>query len=152
MATGRITNLPRSTRRYTFALTPLADAMFQLLIFFMLTSSLTPYSLITLQSGPGSPSPASDNQANPPQPQSANVQSAIWQIDNGGIVANGQRFGFGQLSQLTNALKAIGTPQVVLISTPSAQVQDLAVVLEKLTAGGIEQIQIVSQVYGGENP
>lgn len=149
MATGKISNLPRSTRRYAFALTPLADAMFQLLIFFMLTSSLTPYSLITLQSGPGSSSPESGSPANS-QPQSANVQSAFWKIDNGGIVSNGQYFGFGQLSQLATVLKATGTPQVVLISTPSAQVQDLAVVLEKLTAGGIEQIQIVSQVYGSE--
>jgi biopolymer transport protein ExbD len=41
--------LPELPRRYKFVLTPLADAMFQLLIFFMLTSSLAPYSLITLK-------------------------------------------------------------------------------------------------------
>jgi biopolymer transport protein ExbD len=38
-------------RKYGFALTPLADAMFQLLIFFMLSSSLSPYSLIALTRG-----------------------------------------------------------------------------------------------------
>ncbi len=149
MATGGIGNLPRSTRRYTFALTPLADAMFQLLIFFMLTSNLTPYSLITLQSGPGSTPSATEERTNA-QPQPATAQSAIWRIDNGGIVSNGQYFGFDRLLPLANALKAAGTPQVVLVSTPSAQVQDLAFVLEKLTAAGIGQIQIVSQVYEGE--
>ena len=41
--------LPERPRRYKFAMTPLADAMFQLLIFFMLSSSLAPYSLITLK-------------------------------------------------------------------------------------------------------
>lgn len=149
MATGRISNLPRSTRRYSFALTPLADAMFQLLIFFMLTSSLTPYSLLTLQSGPGSAAATAQTQSSPQSPQTAPVQSAIWQIENGGIIASGQRFDFEQLSQLANALIAAGTPQVVLVSTPSAQVQDLANVLEKLTAAGIGQIQIVGQTAQG---
>ena len=44
--------LPERPRRYRFVLTPLADAMFQLLIFFMLSSSLAPYSLITLKTAP----------------------------------------------------------------------------------------------------
>lgn len=42
--------LPKSTRRYAFSLTPLADAMLQLLIFFMLSSSMAAYSLLGLNS------------------------------------------------------------------------------------------------------
>ncbi len=53
MAHPTIKSLPKSERRYTFALTPLADAMFQLLIFFMLSTSLTPYSLLTITRGAG---------------------------------------------------------------------------------------------------
>jgi len=139
MASGRISDLPKSTRRYSFALTPLADAMFQLLIFFMLTSSLTPYSLLTLRSGPGTGGTATAAA----QSQAPPVKSAIWQIENGQIVASGQRFEFGQLPQLASALLAAGTPQVLLITKPTAQVQDLVLVLEILTAEGIEAIQIV---------
>lgn len=143
MASGRISDLPRSTRRYTFALTPLADAMFQLLIFFMLTSSLTPYSLLTLRSGSGTEGAASASDPPPAQSQTSPLKSAIWQIENGQIVASGQRFGFEQLPQLAGALLAAGTPQVLLITKPTAQVQDLVLVLEILTAAGIEAIQIV---------
>jgi len=51
---------PRSPARYRFVLTPLADAMFQLLIFFMLSSNLAPYSLLTIRSGTtGDPAGAS---------------------------------------------------------------------------------------------
>ena len=42
--------LPPRKRSYRVALTPLADAMFQLLTFFMLTTSLTPYSMLTIGS------------------------------------------------------------------------------------------------------
>ena len=40
---------PHRPRGNRFPMTALADAMFQLLIFFMLASSLTPYSLLPLQ-------------------------------------------------------------------------------------------------------
>lgn len=143
MASGRISDLPRSARRYTFALTPLADAMFQLLIFFMLTSSLTPYSLLTLRSGPSTGDTATASAPTPAQSQKTPLKSAIWQIENGQIVASGQRFGFEQLPQLAGALLAAGTPQVLLITKPTAQVQDLVIVIEILTAAGIEAIQIV---------
>ena len=43
--------LPRRNRRYRFSMTPLADVMFQLLIFFMLSANLAAYSLLPLRSG-----------------------------------------------------------------------------------------------------
>ncbi len=116
----------------------------------MLTSSLTPYSLLTLQRGPGTAT-ASESQPDLQSPQSLPLQSAIWRVENGSIIASGQHFDFDQLSQLANALISAGTPQVVLISTPSAQVQDLTSVLENLTAAGIKQIQIVGQTADGRN-
>ena len=147
MPSGRISDLPRSTRRYTFALTPLADAMFQLLIFFMLTSSLTPYSLLTLHSGSSAnnASLAVDAKANQPQEQPS--QTATWLIENNQIIASGQVFNFNQLSQMADALIAAKTSQVLLITKPSAQVQDLVVVLEKLSAAGIETVQILGSAH-----
>lgn len=141
MAARTIRELPRSNRRYSFALTPLADAMFQLLIFFMLTSSLTPYSLLTLQSGPGTGEPSGAETT--PQTLPAGAPAASWTIDNGEIVANGQRFGFDALPQLAAALVAAQTPRVLLISSPRAQVQDMVTVLEALAAANIVSVQIV---------
>jgi biopolymer transport protein ExbD len=144
MPSGRISDLPKSTRRYTFALTPLADAMFQLLIFFMLTSSLTPYSLLTLHSGSNANNTAPVAKAVPNnQKQEQPSQTATWLIENNQIIASGQTFNFSQLSQMAEALIAAKTPRVLLITKPTAQVQDLVVVLEKLSAAGIETVQIV---------
>lgn len=142
MAARRIRELPRSKRRYTFALTPLADAMFQLLIFFMLTSSLTPYSLLTLQSGPGTGAASGEQETPVEQPGEA---AASWTIENGEIVANGQRFGFETLPQLAQALVDADTPRVLLISSAKAQVQDIVTVLETLAAANIASVQIVSR-------
>lgn len=142
MTAGGITNLPRSTRRYSFALTPLADAMFQLLIFFMLTSSLTSYSLLTIQSGPAAGTQRIPNTDTANYDRPAALPSVIWLIENRGVKANGQYFGFGQISKLAEALILTGTTQVVLVPTPSAQVQDMVFVLEKLAAAGINGIQI----------
>lgn len=142
MAARTIKELPRSKRRYSFALTPLADAMFQLLIFFMLTSSLTPYSLLTLQTGPGTGTPSGAEPAE--QVETAGTPAASWTVENGEIVANGQRFGFDALPQLAAALVAADTPRVLLISSPRALVQDMVTVLETLAAANIASVQIVS--------
>ncbi|WP_298360889.1 biopolymer transporter ExbD [uncultured Litoreibacter sp.] len=142
MAKRSIRELPRSERRYTFALTPLADAMFQLLIFFMLTSSLTPYSLLTLQSGPGTGAVPGTQETTVEPPGEA---AASWTIENGEIVANGQRFGFESLPQLAQALVAADTPRVLLISSARARVQDIVTVLEILAAANVASVQIVSR-------
>lgn len=146
MPSGKISDLPRSTRRYTFALTPLADAMFQLLIFFMLTSSLTPYSLLTLRSGSNANSNVPAAAAEQNQPQQQPSKTATWLIENGQIIASGQAFNFDLLPQMADALIAAKTPQVLLITKPSAQVQDLVFVLERLSAAGIEAVQIAGSV------
>ena len=146
MPAKSIRELPRSKRNYTFALTPLADAMFQLLIFFMLSSGLAPYSLLTIQSGTGNA--AAGGTETPTQAPDALLDAAIWSIESGTIVASGQRFGFDLLPQLTEALIAADTPRVLLIARPEAQVQDLVHVLEALSAAGVDSVQIASTVSG----
>ena len=45
-------NLPRRERRVSrFSMTALADVLFQLLIFFMLSSNLSAYAMLPLRSG-----------------------------------------------------------------------------------------------------
>jgi biopolymer transport protein ExbD len=145
MARGILGDVPQSKRRYRFALTPLADAMFQLLIFFMLSSSLTPYSLLTLSPGAGTQAASGETPSDAP-PGAAGAEAASWVIDSGSILAGGQRFSFDALPQLAGALSAVQTRNVLLISSPQAQVQDLVTVLEALSAAGITAVQIVAGV------
>jgi biopolymer transport protein ExbD len=142
--------LPERQRNYRFALTPLADAMFQLLIFFMLSSSLTPYSLLTVQSAPGdagaeqaAAGPASDD---PPQQMSAPpADVTLWTLEADTVIVGGQRFDFDALDALADALGTAGAPaDVILIVRPSAQVQDVTTVLARLRAAEVASVQVTT--------
>jgi len=144
--TAKRIELPRSERRYVFALTPLADAMFQLLIFFMLSSSLTPYSLLTLRNGPGTQTAAATTETPTPAPAVDQQPVSSWTIEEGAIIAGGQRFNFDALPGLASVLSQREDPRVLLISSPRAQVQDIVTVLETLAAAQITSVQLVSLV------
>lgn len=135
---------PRSAARYRFALTPLADAMFQLLIFFMLTSSLTPYSLLTVRTGAAPGDAVSDPGADPTDqdPVLPGENAQFWTVAEGQITANGQDFTRDQLPALAAALAQNAQAEVILIMDASAQVQDLTSVLEALTAAGVASVQM----------
>lgn len=135
---------PRSAARYRFALTPLADAMFQLLIFFMLTSSLTPYALLTIRTGTEAGSAANDPAATPAeeQPVLPGPNAQIWAVEQGRIIANGQPIGFDQLSAFAEAVALNDAAEIILVMQTSAQVQDLTSVLEALTAAGVTSVQM----------
>ena len=139
--------LPERKRNYRFALTPLADAMFQLLIFFMLSSGLTPYSLLTVQSAPGAPTTEAaaggDADTSEPPPAQAAQEVALWTIEAEAVIVRGQRFGFDALDDLADALGVAGAPsEVVLIVRPTAQVQDITTVLARLSAANVTAVQV----------
>lgn len=142
-------NLPDRKRNYRFALTPLADAMFQLLIFFMLSSGLTPYSLLTLQSAPGEAAPqdagaGSGQETDTPAPP---VDAALWTIDAESVTVGGQTFGFDALDDLAGALGVAGAPaSVILIIRPTAQVQDITTVLGRLTVANVTAVQVSTEL------
>jgi biopolymer transport protein ExbD len=134
--------LPERRRNYRFALTPLADAMFQLLIFFMLSASLTPYSPLTLQSAP----PDLDETATPGEQgggRSAPTDMAIWTLRAGQLDVAGQSFELAAVDGLAAALGRNGAPAgVVLVVKDEARVQDLATVLAKLQAAEVAAVQV----------
>ncbi|WP_179381048.1 ExbD/TolR family protein [Jannaschia marina] len=129
---------PAEPRRYRFALTPLADAMFQLLIFFMLASSQVPYSILSLTPGAGPGQGGHEATAQP----TGGEPTALWSIDAGAVVAGGQRFGFDALPDLAAALAGSDAPGVVLLTGERARVQDLVAVTEALTAAGVPRISM----------
>ncbi len=148
---GNRIKLPQRQRRYRFALTPLADAMFQLLVFFMLSSNLTPYSLLSLRAGAiaggDAAQPGSGEQPGDPRALSPG-ETAIWSISRESIVASGQRFGFESLPQLAEAIQQAGTARVLLVTRSDAQVQGVVSVLEALAANGITDVQMASTSAG----
>lgn len=145
--------LPRRPRKMGFALTPLADALFQLLVFFMLSSNLTPYSLLGLRAGAvAGAAPGDPGTATPPPGQVAALspnETAIWSVSRESIVAGGQRFGFEALPRLAEAMQSAGTGRVLLVTRGDAQVQGLVSVLAALAAAGITDVQIASSETGG---
>ena len=126
-------------------MTALADAMFQLLIFFMLATSLTPYSLLPLQSG-GTPAEAGTGSADTePTPARTLVDSnvVIWTVQANTVTIASQSFGFDRLDALAGALGNPGAPaEVVLLVAPEATVQDLTRVLEALRLGEVGAVRI----------
>lgn len=134
----------RNPKRYRISLTPLADAMFNLLIFFMLSTNITPYSLLPLKGTTAVPGgDAGPSGSDAPQPLGA--ETAIWTISEGQILAGGQQFGIDRVADLTQSLTLLGTTSIVLIVQPEAKVQDLTSVLEALSAGGITQVQLAGR-------
>lgn len=145
--------LPVRTARHRFPMTPLADAMFQLLIFFMLASSLTPYSLLTIQGGAG----GDDRGASAPQTTAQSTDATtprdivLWRVGAGEITIAAQPFGFNRLGDLAAALGSPAAPaDVVILVNRSATIQDLTSVLEALQTGDVASVQVATD--GGVRP
>ena len=141
--------LPRRRPNYRFGFTAFADTMFQLLIFFILSSNLTPYALITLKTAPAiSDTAGTGGTAPEPGPASpvAPPEIALWTVEPGGLVVGGQSFAFDKLPALAAALGSEAAPaDVVLILGPAARVQDVATVLAALQAAHVESVRITSE-------
>lgn len=145
--------LPRRAPNYKVALTPLADAMFQLLVFFMLSSNISPYALLPLRSGALAGGGAGEGAGGTAPPATAAVdpgQTAVWTVGREVVVAGGQRFGFDRLRDLAGALAAAGTARVLLIARADAQVQGLVQVAEELARQGVTDVQVAS--VAGDRP
>lgn len=136
---GSLLSAPRNPKRYRISLTPLADAMFNLLLFFMLTSNLTPYALLTVKAAPGEPGAG----AGPgPGAEGTLQQPSLINVEAGALVLNGQRFPLDRAADLAGALTLQGATGVVLIVGGGAEVQDLTAILEQLSANNIREVQI----------
>ncbi len=131
---------PRNPKRYRISLTPLADAMFNLLLFFMLTSNVTPYALLTLKAAAGVPGATAG--AGPGPAPGALAAPALITVEEGALILDGQRFPLGRAADLAGALTLQGARGVVLIVTPAARVEDLTAMLEQLAVNDIRDVQI----------
>lgn len=146
IARPQIVHLPAPpARRRGFALTPLADVMFQLLLFFMLTSALAPYALLPL-GGAAAPSAGLDGRQDHPLPDSpappAGAQ-AIWHLGQDEIRAGPARIPLSALDQALAGLQASDIEDLVVFVTRTARTADLALLVEQVQGAGIARLQLV---------
>lgn len=132
---------PPQRRKLTFMLTPLVDVMFLVLIFFMLSSQTSPYSLLQIfadsqgeTTEPAAPAPA-------PVPVAATAELVV-SVGNGFVRLNGNRVELGLLAGAIERYKAAGFARAVVLTTRAATVQDVVTVLEtfEMTAFGDTQL------------
>src|SRR5688500_18486206 len=132
---------PRVRRRFAFMLVPLVDIMFLLLIFFMLSSQTSLYSLLRISAVAGGESAAGPAAA-APEPE------IVVAIGKGQVRLNGTRLLLADLPQAVEQYKALGITRAALLATDLAQVQDLVSVLEIFEAGQFGEVRLVSQSGG----
>lgn len=133
---------PRGDRRAPFALTPLADVMFQLLIFFMLSTSLAPYSLITL-AAPAAPSGQSPAPETAPGGGTGSI--VIWHVGRGELRAGSATIPIAALGQVIPALKEKGLEEILLFTTPPATTQDVASVIEAIRIAEVARLRLIGR-------
>ncbi|WP_411840243.1 ExbD/TolR family protein [Paracoccus sp. ME4] len=134
-------DLPRRNLRAGFSMTAMADVLFQLLIFFMLSANLSSYGLLDIRSGAlaGGGGATDAPQAGRVTPAGT---TAVWTLAPDRITAGGQRFALTQLDRLAEALVTQGTTDVLLVLRQDVPVGRVVAVLEALQARGIVSVQI----------
>lgn len=128
-------------RRAPFALTPLADIMFQLLIFFMLSTSLAPHALMIL-SPPRAPS-SEDTTSSVPTGSLERSAQVIWHLGRGEVRSGAARIGLDQVEDAIAQLAQDGTEVLTVIVAADAQVQDLSDLVEAIHVGGLVRVQLI---------
>lgn len=124
-------------------LTPLIDVMFLLLIFFMLSSQISPYSLLPIGRVAGEA--AADAGAHAPATSAPDLSVRV----SAGLVAvGGESVAMSELGPVIERLVAQGFGGFLVIATRSASVQDIVSALEALQAAGAERVTLVN-VAGG---
>lgn len=115
-----------------FVLTPLADVMFQLLIFFMLSSSLAPYALLPLRrEAVSAPAPApAPVPAAARAPETAAAPVPVWHLGRGEVRAGSERIALEAIGAALEALAGQGADEVLVFTTAAATAGDIATLLE----------------------
>jgi biopolymer transport protein ExbD len=134
---------PFKRRSRAFMLTPLVDVMFLLLIFFMVSSQTAPYSLLTVSEPAGT--------AAAPEPQQVTSaptasREVLVSISSGYVRFNGQRVDMADLPQTIARYMAEGIQNAMILSTPSARVQDMVTVLEAFQDAHFAHARLMMQV------
>ncbi len=124
------------------SLTPLVDVIFLLLIFFMLTSQIAPFSLISLSGIKAEDEATATVELPPNQSQPLFSAAALISVSNKGIAINGQRIANDELIEALAVLLNDGIEAVIISPRSSATVQDLISLLEIVKKSSFRSVTI----------
>jgi biopolymer transport protein ExbD len=138
------TSLFRTPRKQTvrFMLVPLIDVIFLLLTFFMLSSSIEPYSSIML----GEHGAQSEPGETEPNAQAAVRPDLVLSVSRGSVQANGSLVALADVAATLVALRRQGADTVIVFTRTSATVQDIVTVLDALKKAAFTSVTIRKQV------
>ncbi len=133
--------LPQRQYRRKISLTPLVDVIFLLLIFFMLTSQIAPFSIISLSTAKIE---KDIEQINIPQEADIGPTNfgALISVMNGGVSINGERVAYEKIDQALAQLRLAGITAAIISPRSASSVQDLITVLEAVKRASFETIKI----------
>jgi len=135
--------LPRHIRRRraSFVLTSLIDVIFLLVIFFMVTSQIVPFSMILL-----GPVAREEGVAVPPAPSEAEKAAPVTvRVSAGSVRIGSQTVAMANLRKALDDLRKSGVTGLLLLPTASATVQDMVTVLETTRAAAIENVTLINR-------
>jgi biopolymer transport protein ExbD len=124
-----------------FVLTPLIDVMFLLLIFFMLSSQIAPYSLIPLTRL----AVENEHDVEPNAPATPDI--AI-RVSRGFISVGGERIAIAELASRLKKFTESGFSSFVIVPDALATVQDIVATLEAVQTVSAKSATVV--VPGGD--
>lgn len=146
------TLLPRPKRRRGFlVLTPLVDVIFLLLIFFMLSSQIAPYSMLVLGTVEDAAPPEAAGA--PLQAPAAAIAPLVVRVSHGEVGLGGRRIAISDIGTAARELTDRGIEAFLLIPSAEADVQDVVAVLEALKAAEAASVTVVNPgAAGGSRP
>lgn len=131
----------RGQRKQTarFMLVPLIDVIFLLLTFFMLSSSIDPYSSLMLgEYGQQSKAPAE-----PTRPFAR--PDLILSVSRGSVQSNGRTVALAEIAPALADMRLAGAQSVIVFTRTSATVQDIVTVLDALKKASFTSVTIRKQ-------
>lgn len=134
--------LPPRKRQRGISLTPLVDVIFLLLIFFMLTSQIAPFSLISFVGTKAANKQLSQLDIPELPNRKTPGLGALISVLNGGISINGRRVSHANIDPALAELRKQGFDSAVISPRKSATVQDLITVLESVKKASFATITI----------
>lgn len=129
---------PARRRRASFVLTSLIDVIFLLVIFFMVSSQIVPFSLIPLAPGASPALPASPGPVPGPPPAAVRILAGQVSID-------GKTIAMKDLPEALDALIGGGVDAILLIPGARSTVQDLVSTLEAGKDAGFASMTILKR-------
>ncbi len=137
---------PVRARRRNLSLLPLVDVIFLLLIFFMFSSNLSPFSLLQLTRDRAvSETSVTSDAATPPQPgalTSGRVDLVLRVGPGDQLRLNGATLATADLVSTLADMRDAGARTLMIAPAPGATVQDLVTALEAAKRSGLPQVAI----------